>query len=204
MRNLTKVLFLFNLLSISIVINAQIDKSDWVGDVPDGCTAITVGKKASTDGSVMNSHTDDSHRTRSWMDIVLPEKHKNGDEVPMYKRTSTNKYAMPSYEHTEIGQIPQVEQTFGYINTAYPAMNTKQLACGESTFGGRAELQSDEGLIDCQRLIKLMLERCTTAREAIKMAGKLTAKYGWNDAGECITISDKSEVWHLEIMGMGK
>ena len=204
MRNLTKVLFLFTLLSISIVINAQIDKSDWVGNVPDGCTAITVGKKASADGSVMNSHTDDSHRTRSWMNIIAPKKYKIGDKVSMYKRTSTDKYAMPAYEHTQIGDIPQVGHTYGYINTAYPAMNTKQLACGESTFGGRAELQSDKGLIDCQRLIKLMLERCTTAKEAIKMAGELTAKYGWNDAGECITISDKKEVWHLEIMGEGK
>ncbi len=204
MKNITKILFLINILSISVVIDAQIDKSDWVGDVPDGCTAITVGKKASADGSVMNSHTDDSHRTRSWMDIVPFKKHKNGDKVPMYKRSSTDKYAMPAYEHTQIGDIPQVEQTYGYINTAYPAMNTKQLACGESTFGGRAELQSDKGLIDCQRLIKLMLERCSTAREAIKLADELTKEYGWNDAGECITISDKKEVWHLEIMGSGK
>ena len=157
MRNLGKILILITSLSISIILNAQIDKSDWVGDIPDGCTAITVGKKASADGSVMNSHTDDSHRTRSWMDIVPSKKYKKGDKTPMYKRTSTDKFAMPAYEHTQIGDIPQVGQTYGYINTAYPAMNTKQLACGESTFGGRSELQSDKGLIDCQRLIKLIV-----------------------------------------------
>lgn len=204
MKKLFQVLFSGILLSFSISLTAQIDKSDWVGETPDGCTAITVGKKASIDGSVMNSHTDDSHRTRSWMDIIPAKKHKKDETVPMYKRTSTNEYAMPAYKHTQIGNIPQIAETFAYINTAYPAMNNKQLACGESTFGGRSELQSNEGLIDCQRLIKLMLERCTTAREAIKMAGELTGKYGWNDAGECITISDKKEVWHLEIMGMGK
>ncbi|RLD64742.1 MAG: peptidase C69 [Bacteroidetes bacterium] len=204
MKNLSKILFLLTILNVSIILNAQVDKTDWVNGKPDGCTAITVGKKASADGSVMNSHTDDSHRTRSWMDIIPPKKHKSGDNVAMYKRTASDKFAMPTYEHTQIGSIPQVEQTFGYINTAYPAMNTKQLACGESTFGGRHELQSNDGLIDCQRLIKLMLERCTTAREAIEMAGKLTKKYGWNDEGECITISDKKEVWHLEIMGIGK
>lgn len=44
---------------------------------------------------------------------------------------------------------------------------------------GRDELKSDSGLIDCQRLCRLIVERCTTAREAIKMAGELTAKYGW-------------------------
>ncbi|MCK4749286.1 MAG: C69 family dipeptidase, partial [Bacteroidales bacterium] len=64
--------------------------------------------------------------------------------------------------------------------------------------------QSDAGLIDCQRLCQLMLERCKTAREAIEMTGKLSAEYGWNDYGECLTIADKKEVWHLEIMGPGK
>ncbi|MGM0648349.1 MAG: dipeptidase [Bacteroidota bacterium] len=180
------------------------DKSDWEGGVPEGCTSITVGKKASADGSVMTSHTDDSHRTRSWMDIVPAKDHDKGATMPMYKRTACDSFAMPTYKHTEIGRIPQVGHTYQYINTAYPSMNEHQLAIGESTFGGRDELQSDEGLIDCQRLDQLMLERTTTAREAIKMAGELTKKYGWNDAGECLTIADTKEVWHFEIVGPGK
>ena len=49
-----------------------------------------------------------------------------------------------------------------------------------------------------------MLERCTTARQAILMAGELTKKYGWNDFGEALTIADKNEVWHFEIVGPGK
>ncbi|MEZ5146549.1 MAG: C69 family dipeptidase [Bacteroidales bacterium] len=49
-----------------------------------------------------------------------------------------------------------------------------------------------------------MLERCITARDAIKMADELTKKYGWNDAGECLTIADPKEVWHFEIVGPGK
>ena len=93
---------------------------------------------------------------------------------------------------------------YQFLNTAYPCMNQYQVGIGESTFGGREELQSDSGLIDCQRLCRLMLERCKTAREAIELAGRLTAAYGWNDFGECLTIADKNEVWHLEIMGPGK
>ncbi len=180
------------------------DKSDWIEGVPDGCTSITVGKKASADGSVITSHTDDSHRTRSWMDIVPARNHKKDEVATMYKRAKCDTFAMPLYAHIKIGSIPQVEHTYGFINTAYPCMNEKQLAIGESTFGGREELQSDSGLIDCQRLVRLMLERCTTAREAIKMADELTKKYGWNDYGECLTIADKNEVWHFEIVGPGK
>ena len=46
------------------------DKSDWEGGVPEGCTSITAGKEATVDGSVITSHTDDSHKTRSLMDIM--------------------------------------------------------------------------------------------------------------------------------------
>ncbi len=189
---------------ISSALFAQVDKSDWVNGIPDGCTAITVGKKASADGSVMNSHTDDSHRTRSWMDIQAPKKYKSGAKMAMYKRSKNDKLAMPAYQHTKIGEIPQAKSTFGFVNTAYPCMNTKQLGIGESTFGGRKELQSNKGLIDCQRLAQIMLERCSTARQAIKLADELTKKYGWIDAGECLTISDTKEVWHFEIVGPGK
>ena len=168
------------------------------------CTTITVGKKASDDGSVRTSHTDDSHRTRSNILIVPAKEHKPDATVTMYKRTACDTTVMKSYLNTPIGEIPQVARTFGYLNTAYPCLNEKQLAIGESTFGGRPELQSDEGLIDCQRLCQLMLERCSTARDAIRTAGELLEKYGWIDAGECLTIADKQEVWHLEIVGAGK
>ena len=183
--------------------NAQ-DKSDWKGGFPEACTSITVGKNASIDGSVITSHTDDSHRTRSWMNIIPAKNHKKSETVCMYKRSQDNTKAMPAYKHDKIGEIPQIEQTNGFINTAYPCMNTKQVGIGESTFGGRDELQSNEGLIDCQRLCKLMLERSSSAREAIKIADELTKKYGWNDYGECLTISDTKEVWHFEIVGPGK
>lgn len=195
---------LFVGLILSLASYSQIDKSDWEGGVPEGCTSITAGLLATVDGSVITSHTDDSHRTRSWMDIVPEMKHKRGSKATMYKRMADDSKAMPAYKHLPVGEIPQVKQTFGFINTAYPCMNEYQLGIGESTFGGRPELQSDAGIIDCQRLIQLMLERTKTAREAIEMAGELLEEYGWNDAGECMTIADPEEVWHLEVVGPGK
>jgi len=199
----------FSVLIFSILLfnsNAGLSqsKADWEAGFPDGCTSITVGKDATADGSVITSHTDDSHRTRSWMDIESSRDHDSDATVPMYKRMNDSTQAMPAYKHERIGEIPQVEHTNRYLNTAYPSMNEHQLAIGESTFGGRDELQSDEGLIDCQRLCQLMLERTSNAREAIKLAGRLTKKYGWNDYGECLTIADEDEVWHFEIVGPGK
>lgn len=202
-RLLTSIICVFFVFSINNTF-AQIDKSDWQNGFPDGCTTITAGKKATTDGSVITSHTDDSHRTRSWVDIVPEADHRKGEMAAVYRRVACDTFAMPIYQHNKTGEIQQVSHTYGFINTAYPCMNTRQLAIGESTFGGRACLQSDNGLIDCQSLVRLMLERCTTARDAIALAGKLTSEYGWTDAGECLTIADKNEVWHLEIVGSGK
>jgi len=179
-------------------------KPDWVDQFPEGCTTITVGKLASFDGSVMTSHTDDSHRTRSEFDIVTAKVHKKGEQLLLQKRVPDNSKKMPAYKFEPTGNIPQVESTFGYINTAYPCINTKQLAIGESTFGGREELKSDSGLIDCTQLVTLMVERCKTAHEAITMAGELLEKYGWNDEGECLTIADPNEVWMWEVVGPGK
>ena len=67
-------------LFVSLTAIAQTaDQSDWEGGYADGCTSITLGKLATADGSVITSHTDDSHRTRSWIDIMPPKKHKKGD-----------------------------------------------------------------------------------------------------------------------------
>lgn len=170
------------------------------------CTTVTVGKLASKDGSVMTSHTDDSHRSRTNIMVEPACDHVAGETQKLYKRVNakTEKGAPARYDNIEIGEIPQAIHTFQFLNTAYPCLNEKQLAIGESTFGGRAELRSDKGLIDCQRLCMLMLQRCATARQAITLAGELLEKYGWIDGGECLTIADKNEVWHLEILGPGK
>ena len=180
------------------------DPTDYEGGFPDGCTTITVGNSAMVDGSVVTSHTCDSHRTRSWFDIKPAQEYAPGSMVTMVKRMPYDSLAMPTYTHKPTGEIPQVENTHGYINTAYPCMNDKQVAIGESTFGGRESLQSEKGFIDCQQLVRLMLERASTARDAIKIGGQLAEQFGWNDAGECLTIADKTEVWHFEIVGSGK
>jgi len=94
--------------------------------------------------------------------------------------------------------------TYGYINTFLPPMNVHQLAVGESTFGGKKEMRSKKGMINYWELNRLIVERAKTAREALAVVDKLTKKYGYNDGGECFTIADTKEVWHLEIVGPGK
>jgi dipeptidase len=168
------------------------------------CTSIMVGRKASADGSVMTSHTCDSHRTGSDIVVVPRLQHARGSEVQLSKRYDDDSGPMPRYGRTPTGRIPQVAETLGYLAPAYAAMNQRQVAIGESTFEGREELVSAKGLIDCETLTRLMLERATTARQAIRIAGQLLKEHGWCDVGEALTIADPQEVWLLEIVGPGK
>ena len=88
LRKYSTIAFIF-FISISFAQAQQqknIDKSDWTNGYPDGCTTIAVGKLASFDGSVMTSHTDDSHRTRSNLTIVPAMQHERGELVTLYHR----------------------------------------------------------------------------------------------------------------------
>jgi dipeptidase len=168
------------------------------------CTSIMVGRGASVDGSVMTSHTCDSNRTGTAVRIHPALQHRPGGKRVLSKRGEDDSGPMPRYKRIRTGTIPQVKKTHGYIDPAYASMNQHQLAIGESTFGGREELVSKRGLIDCVDLTRLLLERARTARQAIRLAGELLARHGWNDEGEALTLADPREVWLLEIVGPGK
>ncbi len=169
----------------------------------DGCTSIIVGKAASMDGSTITSHTCDSRTDRTWINIVPHKKHQPGDECAVYLEPKRSK-GPDDADIIEAGFIPQVSETYAFINTAYPVMNEYQLAIGETTFGGKRELRSQEGLLNCPELYRLALERAKTAREAIRVIDELTREYGYNDWGECFTFADPDETWHFEIMGPGR
>jgi dipeptidase len=169
----------------------------------DSCTSILVGRLASADGSTMTSHSCDSGSDRTWINIVPNRKHKPGETAKIYLEPKLTK-GPDDPDRLETGEIPQVAETYAYLNAAYPIMNEHQLAIGETTIGGRRELHSEDGIIDAPELYRLCLERAKTAREAIRVADALTAKYGYIDWGECFTFADPKEVWQFEIYGPGK
>ena len=194
-----KILFIVILI---FIVTFNLDFAD--SSQKDACTTITVGKLASVDGSVMNSHTCDSRKSRTWIDIVTSKKFKPGSKRKVYTKTNQTVSAYDLSKQELKGEIPQVPITYKYLNTALPPLNEHQVAVGESTFGGKKEMKSDIGIIDYYDLNRLMLERAKTAREAIQVADELTKKYGYIEGGECFTIADPNEVWHLEIIGPGK
>ncbi|MEE4178539.1 MAG: C69 family dipeptidase [Bacteroides sp.] len=169
---------------------------------PESCTSIMVGRKASVDGSVMTAHSCDGNY-RTWLEIVPSQQYEPGTMLPIRWGTLHTETAWDMKDVTIKGEIPQVEETFAYLNVAYPALNEKQLAIGETTFNGRRELRNEEGLFLIEELEKIALQRCDNAREAIRLMGTLAEEYGYGDWGECITVADTREVWQMEICGSG-
>lgn len=187
-------------LAMTFMATAQDLPAEYVGQ---SCTSIMVGKKASTDGSVITSHTCDG-RYRTWMTVEPAAVHDANAKHKVYKGTMHTRYKGDTTGLVLAGEIPQAKETYAYLNTAYPSLNEKQLAIGETTFGGPDTLTNPKGMFNVEELQRVALMRCDNARDAIKLIGELIKEYGYGDGGECLTIADKKEVWQMEILGEGK
>ncbi|RZT95474.1 dipeptidase [Ancylomarina subtilis] len=192
-----KLIILISLISIAI------------GQKAEACTDIVAGKKATVDGSVITSHTYGGNDTR--IRVVQGQKFPAGSMCPVYYGIQEINGALDNYGEI-IGQIPQVEQTYTYFHSAYSHMNEHQLAIAESTLSQKPELQVDretgKQIMTVEQAMIFALQRCKTAREAIKLITSLMDKYGFlpscGPESEALCIADPNEVWVLEIVAVGK
>lgn len=154
------------------------------------CTNLIVGKKASKDGSVIISYSQDDYGSFEPLRVIPAADHPAGTMHPLYHYESNN----------YLGEIPEVAHTYGVVGL----MNEFQVSIHETTYGGRAELTDTiSGLIDYGSLMVLGLQRSKTAREAIQVMTELTEKYGYESEGESFTVADPNEAWILEMIGKG-
>jgi dipeptidase len=153
------------------------------------CTNFLVTKSASKDGSTMISYAADSHVLFGELYYRPAKDYPAGTMYDVYE-WDTGKF---------LGKIKQVSHTYSVVGN----MNEHQVSIGETTYGGRPELQDTTAILDYGSLIYLALERSKTAREAIKVISELMNEYGFCSAGESFSIADANEVWIMEIIGKG-
>jgi len=180
------------------------------------CTVIGVGKLASADGSVITSHTDCCSECR--IQVVPGRTYPKGALAPVhwgmvYFGAEDGRKALPLGDFGKvIGHIPQVERTFTYFHTGYSQMNERQLAIGESTCSQRPELNVNfvEGItrqiMTIEQAQVFALERCSTAREAVRLIASLIETYGFLPScggSEALCIADPDELWVMEIFSVG-
>ncbi|RHY18211.1 hypothetical protein DYB32_010417, partial [Aphanomyces invadans] len=135
--------------------------------------------------------------------------------APEYYRSNLERGYYNWTDTPIIGQIPQVDTTYAYIDGLYPIMNEHQLAIGESTCPARLwskpATQGGSALFDITELARVAFERTKTAREAIQLMGDLAVQYGyygaeWEgdgvyvEAGEALTVTDTKEGWVFHIL----
>ncbi len=153
------------------------------------CTNFLVTKGASGDGSTMISYAADSHVLYGELYYRPAATWPQGSMLEV-REWDTGRY---------LGKIPQAGQTFSVVGN----MNEHQLTIGETTYGGRPELQNPEGIMDYGSLMYITMQRAKTAREAITVMVDLCEKYGYYSSGESMSIADANEVWLMELIGKG-
>ncbi|MGE5426755.1 MAG: dipeptidase [Methylococcaceae bacterium] len=160
-------------------------------NVSNGCTNFLITRGATVDGSAMITYAADSHTLYGELYYLPAKDHAPGALRDIYE-WDTGKF---------LGRIPEPAHTYSVVGN----MNENQVAIGETTFGGREELQKQTGaVVDYGSLMYIALQRSKTAREAIKVMTDLVDKYGYASEGESFSISDPNEVWIMEMIGKGE
>jgi dipeptidase len=213
-----KLIILSSVIALALVAGAFLSSGALMANSykQEGCTVIGVGKNATVDGSVITSHTDCCSECR--IQVIPGKTFPKGSMAPVhwgmvYFGGEDDRKALPLGDFGKvIGNIPQVEKTFTYFHTGYSQMNERQLAIGESTCSQRAELDVPfvEGLtrqiMTIEQAQAFALERCATAREAVRLIAGLVEKYGFLPScggSEALCIADPRELWVMEICSVG-
>ena len=104
------------------------------GTALEACTNLLVTKGASKDGSTMITYAADSHTLYGELYFKRGMRHLPG-EARDITEWDTGK---------RLGHIPEAPVTYTRVGN----MNEFQVVIGETTFGGRKELQVPSGIVD--------------------------------------------------------
>jgi len=189
------------------------------------CTTLIAGRLATTDGSVMASHSNDgegdvdprlvhiaardhaigARRAVYWSPETYPRYIGSDRGVPEYYPAKGQR----AFE--SMGSIEQVPHTYSYHEQTYGALNEHGLGIGESTcssvFASLPLSQGGKALFSVDQLTQIAMERATTAREAVQLMGDLAVKHGFYGASnateggaESLMVIDGVEGWIFHVL----
>ncbi|WP_241159778.1 C69 family dipeptidase [Desulfovibrio sp. ZJ200] len=187
------------------------------------CTTTIVTPGASSDGSMLVSHSDDNDLGDQSIVFVPARDWPEGSLRPVYASAVAvgdqpqfnaflvprlvDKNRAPGYANPgnapsiPIGHIPQAVHTYAYIDGNYGIMNEHGLMFGECTDGAFISNGPEPGkrIFYSAELSRVALERCRTAREAVALMGQLIETYGYYGTGETLPVADGKEAWIMEM-----
>jgi len=151
------------------------------------CNNFVASPGATADGSTLVTYTCDGefHPT---LRIIPAADHAPGDLQEIVH-----------WNGKKLGDVAYPEHTWRVVNL----MNEHQVSVAETTTGGREELIDPDGVLHYWQLMRLSLQRATTARECVETMGRLAGEYGYRSSGESYCIGDPEEAWIMEMVGPG-
>ena len=161
-------------------------------DQPLNCYTILVGKNASSDGSVLFAHNEDDGGRQVVNYFKIPRKEHTPGERVTFRRG---------------GSIPQIQITAAYLWLNLPGMevsdsyfNEYGVAIGSDGCSSRENnpVLKDGGLVYWLR--RIVAERAHSARQGVKIAGKLIDEFGYASSGRTYGIADSKEAWMLSVV----
>ena len=156
------------------------------------CFTVLVGRKASADGSVIVAHNEDDR----------------GDIIVNLRKIQARDYGAPRKVDLGNGAFYETDgRTNGFLwieattqEFADSFINDRGVLITSDSCPSRVteEDYTDGGI--GWMLRRLMAEKATSAREAVRIAGGLIEKYGYRSSGRTYSIADKKEAWMLAVL----
>ena len=153
------------------------------------CFSILVGKNATIDGAVLLAHNEDDYPTPvvNWYKVPALT-HKKGEQITLKRG----------------GKLAQVKKTNGFLWLEMPGFefsDSYMNQWGVTIASNQCSSKETKGeTIDGgigYYLRRLMAERAKTARQAVKIGGKLIEQFGYAASGRTYCIAGPNEAWML-------
>jgi dipeptidase len=156
------------------------------------CFTVLVGRKASADGSVLVAHNEDDR----------------GEIIVNLRKIAARDYGAPRKVALGKGAIHETDgKTAGFLwieattqEFADSFVNEHGVLVTSDSCPSRvtAEDYNDGGI--GWMLRRLVAEKATSAREAVRIAGDLVERYGYRSSGRTYSIADRNEAWMLAVL----
>ena len=159
------------------------------------CYTIVAGKKASTDGSVLFAHNEDDGGIQLMNFWQVPR--QNFPAGARLKLIRGGSVLQPS-QTWAFSWIEDVHEEFSDFYMNEWGVSIASNACGSKV----KNFELTDGGIGYM-LRRIVAQRAKTAREGVKIAGRLLDKFGYAvhaGGGRTLVIADKNEAWLLDIL----
>lgn len=168
--------------------------------VAEACTAVYVGKKVSTDGTVMIARSEDQgNGAYNKMFLVVPRV----ENQPGRTMDDVNGFSYPlpttTYKHTIVPDYSEGGDGpyYGACTNEYGVSITGTVTAYANPKAEAADPCTEKGLREAV-LPGLVAATSKTAREGVERVGEVIEKYG-SAENNIIMIADQKEAWYMEI-----